>query len=177
MVNRDNLGLPNQVEAMVSLVIMTTLLSVVLQLIVSAAWMAMQAEKYNQAMHWIQADVEAVKFRAREYEKNAFPYSSQCSATGGVAAGLLTDVNTNTPAPKTIVSGTEMRLGPKFFGGENLLLTRIANTTTNSNPNKLLQLSYAVHKSDGSNSAPAPIGNPIASFTTEVVPYAALKCP
>jgi type II secretory pathway pseudopilin PulG len=164
------LGLPNVsglslVESMVALVILMILISVVLQLMGSTAWLASQAERNNQAMHWIQADVENVKLRAREYEKNAFPYSSYCTqppaaADNGLASKFITDELGG------ILTTTQ---GPREIGGGPLVLKRTATYASSPDPHKIVQLNYIVTPPGG--------GKTIAEFDIEVVPYAAFKCP
>jgi type II secretory pathway pseudopilin PulG len=143
------------VESLVALLILMTLISVVLQLMASTAWLASQAERNNQAMHWIQADVEDVKQRARDYEKNAFPYSAHCA---GLAAQFI-----------AAELGATTTQGPKPIGGGNLVLRRTASNTTSPDPVKIVQLNYVVVPREG--------GPAIAEFDIEVVPYAAFKCP
>jgi prepilin-type N-terminal cleavage/methylation domain-containing protein len=150
------------VESMVALLILLILITVVLQLLGSTAWLASQSEQKNQAMHWIQADVENVKLQAREYEKNAFPFSAQCAqpAATGLAASFITN-QLGGSAPVT--------QGPKPIGGQNLVLTRTATYASSPDPTKIVQLTYTV--------APQGGGTTIATFDIEVVPYAAFKCP
>jgi type II secretory pathway pseudopilin PulG len=153
------------VESMVALLILMILISVVLQLMGSTAWLASQAERNNQAMHWIQADVENVKLRAREYEKNAFPYSSYCSqppaaSSTGLAARFITDELGGTPTTTQ---------GPREIGGGPLVLRRTATYASSPDPHKIVQLNYIVTPPSG--------GKTIAEFDIEVVPYAAFKCP
>jgi hypothetical protein len=98
---------------------------------------------------------------------NAAPYSTRCiapptSADSGVAAGFLND-----PSPG--LGGADMTLGPKTFGGKQFTLTRTASYTASTDPYRLVQLIYTV--------APEGGGDAIASVTTEVIPYAVLKCP
>jgi prepilin-type N-terminal cleavage/methylation domain-containing protein len=150
------------IEVLAALSIITVLMATVMQLIVFAAFMVAQSKQYNQAMNWIQADAESVQFRAREYEKQASPFSSRCLATiaaDGLAAGFISDQ----------LGGASTTFGPRFIGGKNLMLNRTAVYSTSADPFKLLQLTYTVTPQSG--------GAPIASLTTEVVPYAAFKCP
>jgi type II secretory pathway pseudopilin PulG len=150
------------VESLVAILILLTVISVVLQLMGSTAWLASQAERNDQAMHWIQADVENVKLKAREYEQNAFPYSSRCAgpAANSLAASFITDQLGGTGA---------VTQGPKMLGGANLVLIRTASYSTSSDPARVVQLSYTVTRQND--------GDPIAEFEIEVVPYAAFKCP
>ncbi len=147
------------------MMIITITTVMVMQLILFATFLAAQSEQYNQSMNWIQADLESVRYQAREYEKNATPFSTRCAATtpdNGLAAGFLNDASVG-------LGGTPKVLGPKFLGGENLLLNRIAAYTTSAQPFKLLQLRYTVTPQAG--------GSAIASLETEVVINAAFKCP
>lgn len=150
------------VESLVAMMILGIVVGVVLNLIVSTAFMANRSEQYNQAMNWIQADVEKVRLAAREYEKNTFPFSGKCTqpTMTGLAASFVNEQLGGT--------GT-VQLGPKLLGGRNLILNRISSFTTSPDPNKIVRLTYSVQP-QGSNET-------IASFEMEVVPYAALKCP
>lgn len=132
-----------------------------MQSFVIAAMFKARADQYDRAVTWIQEDLEFVVNRAGEYEQNAYPYSSRCSAAsaaGGLAAGLLSEIG-----------GTPQIAGPRTLGGKAFTLTRTAVYATSTNPFKLLQLSYTVTPLGG--------GPAIATINTEVIPDAALKCP
>jgi prepilin-type N-terminal cleavage/methylation domain-containing protein len=150
------------IESLVALMILGIFVGVVLNLIVSTAFMANRSEQYNQAMNWIQADVENVRLLAREYEKNAFPFSPKCTqpTVSGLAASFITD---------TLGGAGTVQAGPKLLGGSQLILNRVSSYTTSPDPDKIVQLSYTVVPQGG--------GETIASFEMEVVPYAALRCP
>ncbi len=146
-------------EVLVSLLIVSSYVVVTMQALVIAAIFSSKAEQYDRGFTWIQEDLELVRFRASQYEKDATP-SSKCSATtpaGGLAAGLLADIG---GSPKVI--------GPRFIGGKELILTRTAVYATAADPNKLLKIDYAVTPKAG--------GTAIATLSTEVLPNAALKC-
>jgi prepilin-type N-terminal cleavage/methylation domain-containing protein len=148
------------IEVLVSLLIVSSFVIVTMEALLIAAIFSSRAEQYDRSFTWIQEDLEFVRFRASEYEKNAFP-SSRCSATdpaNGLAAGLLSDIG---GSPKVI--------GPRFIGGKDLILTRTAVYATAVNPYKLLKIDYVVTPQAG--------GSAIATLSTEVLPNAALNCP
>jgi prepilin-type N-terminal cleavage/methylation domain-containing protein len=147
-------------EVLISLLIVSIFVMVTLEALMLAAIFKTRAEQYDQAYTWIQEDLELVKFKASEYEKDAFP-PARCSATdpsNGLAAGFLSDIG-----------GSPQVMGPRLLGGKNLILTRTAVYATSADPFKLLQINYAVTPQDG--------GTAIATLYTEVLPHAALKCP
>jgi prepilin-type N-terminal cleavage/methylation domain-containing protein len=153
------------VEVMVALMVAAIFVAVTMQALVSAAFFRARAEQFDEAANWIQEDLEAVINRAGQYEMSAMPYSTRCvipptSAVNGVAAGFLSDA--------TGLGGTSTALGPKSFGGKSFTLLRTATTAT-ADPYRLLQLTYTVTPEEG--------GPAVATITTEVIPYAVLKCP
>ncbi|MBW4552891.1 MAG: prepilin-type cleavage/methylation domain-containing protein [Aphanocapsa sp. GSE-SYN-MK-11-07L] len=147
-------------EVIVSLVMVVGFVGATMQTLMLAAIFSSRAEQYDRAFTWIQEDLELVRFRASEYEKNAFP-SPKCSATSpahGLAAGLLADLG-----------GSPKVFGPRFIGGKDLILTRTAVYATAADPFNLLKIDYVVTPQTG--------GSAIATLSTEVLPNAALKCP
>jgi prepilin-type N-terminal cleavage/methylation domain-containing protein len=161
------------IEALAAMMVITIITAMVMQLLIFVAALKAQSEQYNQSMNWIQADLETIRYQAREYEQNVSPYSAKCKSTtvgdglattaaDGLAAGFLNDATAG-------LGGTPKVLGPKFLGGENLILTRTAVYATSAEPFKLLQLNYTVTPQIG--------GSAIASLETEVVLNAAFKCP
>jgi prepilin-type N-terminal cleavage/methylation domain-containing protein len=148
------------IEVLVSLLIVSSFVIVTMEALLLAAIFSSRAEQYDRSFIWIQEDLELVRFKASEYEKNAFP-STKCSATdpaNGLAAGLLSDIG-----------GSPKVMGPRFIGGKELILTRTAVYATAVNPYKLLKIDYVVTPQAG--------GSAIATLSTEVLPNAALKCP
>lgn len=136
-----------------------------MQAIMIAVLLKARAEQYDAATTWIQEDLELVKDRASNYEKNAYPYSSKCNATSpanGLAAGLLTDIG-----------GTPKTDGPRLLGGTNFILNRTADYANSSDPFRLLKLNYTVSAQIGSGVNPQPI----VTLSTEVIPDAAIECP
>jgi prepilin-type N-terminal cleavage/methylation domain-containing protein len=155
------------VEVMVAMMVALIFVTVTMQMIVSAAFFRARAEQYDEAVNWIQEDLESVISQSGQYQMNAVPYSTKCvtpptSTAFGFAAGFLNDA---TPG----LGGASMTLGPRAFGGKSFSLTRTASYTASTDPYRLVQLIYTV--------APQAGGEAIASITTEVIPYAVLKCP
>jgi prepilin-type N-terminal cleavage/methylation domain-containing protein len=153
------------VEVMVALMVAAIFVTVTMQALVSAAFFRARAEQFDEAVNWIQEDLEAVINRAGQYEMSATPYSTRCvtsptPAVNGVAAGFLNDT--------TGLGGTSATLGPRSVGGKSFTLLRTATTAT-ADPYRLLQLTYTVTPEQG--------GPAVATITTEVIPYAVLKCP
>jgi prepilin-type N-terminal cleavage/methylation domain-containing protein len=147
-------------EVLASVVIISIFAMMTMDILVIAAIFSARAEQYDKAFTWIQEDLELVRFKASEYEKNAFP-SSLCNATlpaNGLAAGLL-----------NVLGGSPLVLGPRIMGGKPVILTRKADYVTAADPFKLLKIDYVVTPQAG--------GTQIASLSTEVLPNAALKCP
>jgi type II secretory pathway pseudopilin PulG len=147
-------------EVIVSLVMVVSFVVATMQAMMLAAIFSSRAEQYDRSFTWIQEDLELVRFKASEYEKNAFP-STRCSVTtsaNGLAAGLLADLG-----------GSPKVFGPRFIGGKDLILTRTAVYATTADPFNLLKIDYVVTPEAG--------GAAIATLSTEVLPNAALKCP
>jgi Tfp pilus assembly protein PilX len=148
-------------EVLASVLIATIFIAVAMQALLLAALFKSRAEQRNEAVTWIQKDLENVKNQAKEYEKNTFPYSVKCSAAtpaDGFAAGFLNSIG-----------GTPVTDGPRTLGGRNFVLNRTADYATSSDPFKLLKLEYSVSPQDG--------GSAIATLSTEVIPDASFKCP
>lgn len=161
---RSSLNGFSLVEVLVALMLTMIFISITMQLFVSAAFLRSKADQYNQAFNWIQADYEIVFGKASQYEADAQPASTLCSATApanGLAASFLNDATLG-------LGGTTASIGPKTFGGKSFMLTRTGDYTTSDNPYKLLKLSYAVTPTDG--------GAAIATINTEVAIYAGFKC-
>jgi hypothetical protein len=152
------------VEALVALLVTTIFIAITMQMFVSAAFFRSKGDQYNQSFNWIQEDYEGVFNKASQYENDAGPASTFCSATtssNGLAAGFLADTTRG-------LGGTTTTLGPKTFGGKSFTLTRTGDYATSENPYKLLKLNYTVSPTDG--------GAAIANINTEVVLYAGFKC-
>jgi prepilin-type N-terminal cleavage/methylation domain-containing protein len=153
------------IEVLVSLLIISLFIALSMQAFLIAIILKARAEQQDEAANWIQEDLEFVKHQAREYEKNAVPYSSRCEATNtanGVAAGLLNDSVGG-------IGGTPKTDGPRILGGIPFVLTRNTDYVNTADPFKLLKITYQVTPQGG--------GKTIATLSTEIVPDAALKCP
>ncbi|HCF25810.1 MAG TPA: prepilin-type cleavage/methylation domain-containing protein [Cyanobacteria bacterium UBA11049] len=150
-------------EVLISLLIISLFIAVTMQATLIAAIFKAKAEQHDEAITWIQEDLEFVKHQASEYKKNDYPDIARCNATtanDGLAAGLLSTIG-HTSNPKTI--------GSRILGGKDFILTRTAVYDTPSYSFKLLQLTYKV--------MPLSDNDAIAMLSTEVIPDAALKCP
>jgi prepilin-type N-terminal cleavage/methylation domain-containing protein len=153
------------VETLVAMIVGSIFVAIAMQVIVSAAFFQSRAEQYDEAFNWVQEDLEAVINHAGQYEMNANP-SAKCvfapiSADNGMAAGFLNDTTLG-------LGGASASFGPKQFGGKSYMLNRTA-AIASADPYRLVQLTYTVTPQGG--------GPAIAAITTEVIPYAVLKCP
>jgi prepilin-type N-terminal cleavage/methylation domain-containing protein len=153
------------VETLVAMIVGSIFVAIAMQAAVSAAFFRSRAEQYDEAVNWVQEDLEAVVNRAGQYEMNVTP-STKCvfapaSAASGMAAGFLNDATLG-------LGGASASFGPKEFGGKSYMLNRTAATAA-ADPYRLVQLTYTVTPQDG--------GSAVATVTTEVIPYAVLKCP
>jgi prepilin-type N-terminal cleavage/methylation domain-containing protein len=153
------------IETLVAMIVGSIFVAIAMQAIVSAAFFRSRAEQYDEAVNWVQEDLEAVINHAGQYEMNAAP-SAKCvfapiSAANGIAAGFLNDTVLG-------LGGTSASFGPKQFGGKSYILNRTAAIAA-ADPYRLVQLTYTVTPQGG--------GPMIAAITTEVIPYAVLKCP
>jgi hypothetical protein len=79
----------------------------------------------------------------------------------GMAAGFINDTALG-------LGGASTTFGPKTFGGHAYMLSRTA-TTASTDAYRLVELTYTVTPQGG--------GPAIAAITTEIIPYAVLKCP
>lgn len=153
------------VEVLVAMMVGSIFAAIAMQSIVSAAFFRSRGEQYDEATNWVQEDLEEVINHAGQYEMNATP-SVKCvfaptPAANGMAAGFLNDATLG-------LGGASASFGPKQFGGKSYMLNRTAVTAT-ADPYRLVQLTYTVTPQGG--------GPAIATVTTEVIPYAVLKCP
>lgn len=158
-------------EVLVSLLIVTVFLAVAMQAVLIAIVLKSRAEQRNEAVTWIQKDLEFVKNQAKEYESNTFPYSVRCNATtaaDGFAAGLLHSILGTPMSPPPLPPPTTTSVS-KTLGGRNFTLTRTSIYDTPTYAYKLLQLTYNI----------TPVGgdSAIATLSTEIIPNASLKCP
>ncbi|WP_009631635.1 type IV pilus modification PilV family protein [Synechocystis sp. PCC 7509] len=152
------------IEVVVSMLIITIFLAIAMHLMVVAAIFKARADQYDRAIVWIQEDLEQAIAIAQQYEQNATPYSTKCSATvasNGLAAGLLND--------PTGIGGTPKNFGVRSFGSTSFTMTRTADYATSFDPFKLLRLNYSVTPANG--------GSAIATISTEVIANATFKCP
>jgi len=158
-------------EVLVSILIVAIFLAVAMQALLIAVVFKVRAEQRNEAVNWIQKDLEFVKNQAKEYEINTFPHSVRCNATtsaDGFAAGLLHNILGTPMLPPPAPPPTTTSIS-RTLGGKDFTLTRISIYDTPTYAYKLLKLSYNVTPADG--------GSAIASLSTEVIPDASLKCP
>lgn len=161
---QENLGF-TLIEVLVAMIVAAVFVSMTMQAIVTAAAFRVVATQYDEAVSWIQEDLETVVNQAAHYETAAQPYSSRCLATlssDGLAAGFLND----TVAGLGEATAT---IGPRALGGKYYTLTRTANYADSSDPYRLLNVTYQV-TAQGEN-------KPIATVNTEVIPHAVFKCP
>jgi prepilin-type N-terminal cleavage/methylation domain-containing protein len=155
------------IEVMVAIMVSSIFVAITMQAIVAAAFFRSRAEQFDEGVNWIQEDLESVIKRAGQYETDIFPraYSSRCNASSnsdGLPAGFMNDTVAG-------LGGAEVTVGTKAFGGKSFQLKRSANYERSSDPKLLLKVSYEVVPEGG--------GKAIATTTTEVLPYAVLKCP
>lgn len=153
------------IEVLVAMIVAAVFVSMTMQAIVTSAAFRVVATQYDEAVSWIQEDLETVVNQAAQYEMTTQPYSSRCLATlssDGFAAGFLNDSVTG-------LGGASTTIGPRALGGKYYTLTRTANYTSSSDPYRLLNITYQVTEQGGSK--------PIATVNTEVIPHAVFKCP
>ncbi|KAI9129175.1 type II secretion system protein J [Acaryochloris sp. CCMEE 5410] len=153
------------IEVLVAMIVAAVFVSMTMQAIVTSAAFRVVATQYDEAVSWIQEDLETVVNQAAQYEITTQPYSSRCLATlssDGFASGFLNDSVTG-------LGGASATIGPRALGGKYYTLTRTANYTSSSDPYRLLNITYQVTEQGGSK--------PIAIVNTEVIPHAVFKCP
>lgn len=153
------------IEVLVAMIVAAVFVSMTMQAIVTSAAFRVVATQYDEAVSWIQEDLETVVNQAAQYEITTQPYSSQCLAalsSDGLAAGFLSDNITG-------LGGSSTTIGPRALGGKYYTLTRTANYTNSSDPYRLLNVTYQVTAQGESK--------PIATVNTEVIPHAVFKCP
>lgn len=153
------------VEVLVAIMVTLIFITITMQMFVSAAFFRARADQYNQAFNWIQEDFETTFNKASQYESDAQPYSTMCSATdpaNGLAASFLNDATIG-------LGGSPATIGSKDFGGNTYTMTRSGTYTNSDDPFKLLILTYTVTPVNG--------GVAIANINTEVAIYAGFKCP
>jgi prepilin-type N-terminal cleavage/methylation domain-containing protein len=158
-------------EVLISILIVSVFLAVAMQALLFAIIFKVRAEQRQEAITWIQKDLEFVKNQAKEYEINTFPYSNRCNATtsaDGFAAGLLHSILGTPTSPPPSAPSTTTSVS-KTLAGKSFTLTRTAIYDNPTYAYKLLQLTY--------NVTPADSNSPIATLSTEVIPDASLKCP
>ncbi|MCM1983073.1 PilW family protein [Lyngbya confervoides] len=153
------------VEVMVSMIITLSFLMITLQIFLSAAYLRARSTEYNETYNWIQEDFEQVLTKAKAYQVQVKPYSSQCGAANpdnGLAAGFIADSADG-------LGGSSATLGTRTYGGKNLELRRTASYNDTLDPNRLIKLQYAIVPPGGSP--------PVLELETKVVIYAAFNCP
>ena len=153
------------IEVLVAMLVAAVFVSMTMQAIVTAAAFRVIATQYDEAVSWIQEDLESVVNQATQYEISTQPYSSRCLATvssGGVAAGFLNDNVVG-------LGGTSVTIGSRALGGEDYTLTRTADYISSPDPFRLLKVTYRVTAQGESQ--------PMATVNTEVIPHAVFKCP
>jgi prepilin-type N-terminal cleavage/methylation domain-containing protein len=153
------------VEVMVAIMVSSIFVAITMQSIVTAAFFRARAEQFDEAVNWIQEDLESVIKRAGRYETDTFPrpFSSRCDAVNvadALPAGFISDA--------AGLGGAVVTVGTKSFGGKSFELKRTADYATSSDPRVLLKVLYEV--------VPVGGGVAIATTTTEVLPYAVLRC-
>ena len=163
-VRRSAPGGGTLIEVLAGLLVSAIFVSVIMQAIVTAAAFRAKAAQYDEAISWVQEDLETVLEQAKQYEMTAYPYSPLCDATvasSGFAAWFINDSAAG-------LGGTTQTLGPRSIGGKSFTLTRTADYQSSPDPFRLLQLTYTVTPQSG--------GGAIATVNTEVMPQAVLKC-
>jgi prepilin-type N-terminal cleavage/methylation domain-containing protein len=153
------------VEVLVALLVSSIFVAITMQSIVTAALLRAKAEQFDETVNWIQEDLELVIKRAGQYESDTFPspFSSRCNAVNvadALPAGFISDT--------AGLGGAVVTVGTKSFGGKSFELKRTADYATSSDPRVLLKIFYEVIPVEG--------GSAIATTTTEVLPYAVLRC-
>lgn len=162
--NHPNTGF-TLIEVLVAMIVAAVFVSMTMQAIVTAAAFRVVATQYDEAVSWIQEDLESVVNQAAQYEISTQPYSPRCLATlssDGLAAGFLSD---NVAG----LGGAFATIGPRALGGKYYTLTRTANYANSSDPFRLLNVTYQVTAQGESK--------PIATVNTEVIPHAVFNCP
>jgi prepilin-type N-terminal cleavage/methylation domain-containing protein len=152
-------------EVLVALMVSAIFTSLTMQALVTAAAFRSKAAQYDEAVSWIQEDLEAVVSQAQQYESSALPFSLLCNATteaDGMAARFISD-STNG------LGGPTATIGPRVLGGKSYTLNRTAQFDTTSDPFRLIEMIYTVTPDAG--------GPAVATVRTEVIPYAVLRCP
>ncbi|PSB43581.1 PulJ/GspJ family protein [Chamaesiphon polymorphus] len=150
----------SMIEAVVAMMLVTTFITISLQLLLAATAVRVIAREKAEATTWIEADLETVKFRASQYSD-----SSKCNAidsSSGYAQGFRDAI----PASNGLDAPTDMTLN-KTINANNFILTRTANPRTIP-PYDVLEIRYHVTSASGLK---------IAKLYTEVIPHAALNCP
>ncbi len=153
------------IEVLVAMIVAAVFVSMTMQAMVTSAAFRVVATQYDEAVSWIQEDLEMVVNQATQYEVSTQPYSSRCLATlssDGLAAGFLNDSVAG-------LGGISTTIGPRALGGKYYTLTRTANYASSSDPFRLLNVTYEV-TAQGER-------KPIAIVNTEVIPHAVFKCP
>lgn len=153
------------IEVLVAMIVAAVFVSMTMQAIVTSAAFRVVATQYDEAVSWIQEDLESVISQATQYEISTQPYSNRCLATlssDGLAAGFLNDNVVG-------LGGASASMGPRAIGGKYYTLTRTANYANSADPFRLLSVTYQVTAQGESQ--------PIATVNTEVIPHAVFKCP
>ncbi|NJK41381.1 MAG: prepilin-type N-terminal cleavage/methylation domain-containing protein [Acaryochloridaceae cyanobacterium SU_2_1] len=153
------------VEVLVSMLVAVIFVSMTMQALVTSAMFRIAATQYDEAVSWIQEDLEAVVRQAAQYETTALPYSSLCAAqtsANGLAASFINDSTGG-------LGGSSATLGPRALGGKYYNMTRTATYTDSYDPFKVLYVTYTV--------IPQGETRPIANVRTEVIPHGVFKCP
>ena len=149
------------VEVMVSMIMTLTFVIVTMQLFVTAAFLRAKAAEFNDAYNWIQEDFEQALTQARTYEINAVPFSTRCE-TGTLASEFIND-------PLNGLGGANVTLGTREFGGQRYELVRSATHLGTLDSTQLVAMKYQVQ---------TPVqARVILDIDTQVLIYAALKCP
>jgi prepilin-type N-terminal cleavage/methylation domain-containing protein len=150
------------VEVLVALMISAIFTSLTMQALVTAAAFRSKAAQFDEAVSWIQEDLESVVSQANQYEGDVLPYSSICNTTTAANGMAASFINGGLGGPTAV-------LGPRSLGGKSYKLNRVAEFASTSDPFRLVELLYTVTPTVG--------GEPIATVRTEVIPYAVLRCP
>ncbi|WP_010472952.1 type II secretion system protein J [Acaryochloris sp. CCMEE 5410] len=104
------------IEVLVAMIVAAVFVSMTMQAIVTSTAFRVVATQYDEAVSWIQEDLEMVVNQATQYEVAPQPYSSRCLATlssNGLAAGFLNDSVAG-------LGGTSTTIGPRALGGKTI---------------------------------------------------------
>lgn len=158
------------IEALISIIAMSVFFLGALQTVVLASYLRIKAQDKQEAINWVQQDLELIRYEAFVLDNGA-PDSTTCSAkTYGTRLRdtvLLADSNTDgnedySDNPTTVT-----------VDGRDYTVTRTYTPTNN-----VLQITYSISyaSTHPRYQTGSVAGNEITSLSTEVLPNASLSC-